>query len=329
MDYVDVLADSFRTALGPTAAAYALAAIGLNLHFGYTGLLNFGHVAFLMTGAYGAAITVDQGGPLWLGFLVGIAASIILGLLFGLPTLRLRAEYLAIVTIAAGEVLRTLLRSGGEDSLTRGVFGIQGFAGDFFDANPFSRGAYGWGRFAYSERSLWLLVVGWSLVVLATVLVSALVKSPWGRVLRAIREDEDAARSLGKNVFRFKLQSLVLGGALGAMAGMLLAVNRQSVQPDTFLPVLTFAIFTIVILGGPGSRFGPVVGAIGYWFVIQFTDRFLREAVEAGWVSDETLSSERIAAGRFVLVGLLLMALIVFRPQGILGKRQEVLLERD
>lgn len=329
MDYIDVLADSFRTALGPAAAVYALAAIGLNLHFGYTGLLNFGHVAFLMTGAYGVAITVDQGGPLWLGFVVGVVAAIVLGLLFGLPTLRLRAEYLAIVTIAAGEVLRTVLRSGGEDSLTRGVFGIQGFANDFFDANPFSRGDYGWGRFAYSERSLWVMVVGWTLVVGATVLVSALVRSPWGRVLRAIREDEDAARSLGKNVFRFKLQSLVLGGVLGALAGMLLAINRQSVQPDTFLPVVTFAIFTIVILGGPGSRLGPIVGSIAYWFVIQFTDRFLREAVEAGWVSDETLSSERIAAGRFVLVGLLLMALIVFRPQGILGKRQEVLLERD
>ncbi|MET0903543.1 MAG: branched-chain amino acid ABC transporter permease [Acidimicrobiales bacterium] len=329
MDWIDVLADSFRTALGPTAAAYALAAIGLNLHFGYTGLLNFGHVAFLMIGAYGAAITVDQGGPLWLGFLVGVAGAVILGLIFGLPTLRLRVEYLAIVTIAAGEVLRVLMRSGGEDSLTGGVFGLQGFAGGFFDANPFSRGSFGWGRLSYSERSLWVMVVGWSLVALMTLLVSALVRSPWGRVLRAVREDEDAARSLGKNVFRFKLQSLVLGGVIGALAGILLAIDRQSVQPDAFLPVLTFAIFTVVILGGPGTRLGPVVGSMVYWFVIQFTDRFLRETVEAGWVSEDTLSSERIAGGRFVLVGLLLMVLVVYRPQGILGKRQEVLLERE
>jgi neutral amino acid transport system permease protein len=252
---------------------------------------------------------------------------VVLGLLFGLPTLRLRVEYLAIVTIAAGEVLRVILRSGGEDSLTRGVFGIQGFAGGFFDANPFSRGSYGWGRLSYSERSLWVMVVGWSLVVLVTLLVTALVRSPWGRVLRAIREDEDAARSLGKNVFRFKLQSLVLGGVIGAAAGMLLAIDRQSVQPDAFLPVLTFALFTVVILGGPGSRLGPVVGAIVYWFVIQVADRTLREMVDAGWVSEGTLPSERIGAARFVLVGLLLMALVVFRPQGILGKRQEVLLE--
>lgn len=328
MDFVDVIADSLRTAFGPVAAAYALAAIGLNVQFGYTGLLNFGHVAFLMTGAYGAAITVDSGGSLWLGLLVGTVAAVLLGLVFGLPTLRLRVEYLAIVTIAAGEVLRTLLRSGGEDSLTRGVFGIQGFAGDFFDVNPFGRGSYGWGRLAYSERSLWVLVVGWSLVLLVTLVVSALVRSPWGRILRAIREDEDAARALGKNVFRFKLQSLVLGGVLGAAAGMLLAIDRQSVNPDTFLPVVTFALLTIVILGGAGSRLGPVVGAIVYWFIIQFTDRFLREAVEAGWVSNRTLSPERIGAARFVLVGLLLMAVMIFRPQGVLGKREEVLLER-
>jgi branched-chain amino acid transport system permease protein len=328
MDYIDVLADSLRTAFGPVAAAYALAAIGLNLHFGYTGLLNFGHVAFLMTGAYGAAITVDQGGSLWLGLVVGTAAAVVLGLMFGLPTLRLRVEYLAIVTIAAGEVLRTIVRSGGEDSLTRGVFGIQGFAGDFFDANPIDRGSYGWGRLAYSERSLWVMIVGWLLVAVATLVIAALTRSPWGRVLRAIREDEDAARSLGKNVFRFKVQSLVVGGAIGSAAGMLLAINRQSVNPDTFLPVVTFAVFTIVILGGPGSRLGPIVGAIIYWFVIQFTDRFLREAVEAGWFSDDTLTPERIAATRFALVGLLLMGLIIFRPQGVLGRREEVILER-
>lgn len=329
MDLVDVLLDSLRTALGPVAAGYALAAIGLNIHFGFTGLLNFGHVAFLMAGAYGAAITVDQGGSLWLGLLVGVMAAVIVGLAFGLPTLRLRVEYLAIVTIAAGEVLRTLLRSGGEDSLTRGVFGIQGFAGDFFDVNPYADGSYGWGRFSYSERSLWVLTAGWLLVALGSFIVALLVRSPWGRVLRAIREDEDAARSLGKNVFRFKLQSLVLGGVFGAFGGMLLAIDRQSVNPDTFLPVITFAVFTIVILGGPGARLGPIIGAIVYWFVIEFADRFLREMVDAGWVSGDTLTPERIAGSRFVLVGLLLMGLMIFRPQGVLGKREEVLLERD
>src|SRR5690606_29772259 len=151
---------------------------------------------------------------------VGIVLSALLGVLLGLPTLRLRAEYLAIVTIAAGEVLRTLVRSGGEDSLTRGVFGIQRFADRFFELNPFSDGSYGWGRFSYTERAMWLLVVGWALVGVATVLVALLARSPWGRILRAIREDEDATRSVGKDVFSYKLQSLVLGGVLGGLGGM-------------------------------------------------------------------------------------------------------------
>lgn len=329
MDIGDVLFDSLRTAFGPIAAAYALAAVGLNLHFGYTGLLNFGHVAFLMTGAYGTAITVDQGGPLWLGVLVGVAAAVILGLLFGLPTLRLRVEYLAIVAIAAGEVLRVIVRGGGEDSLTRGVFGIQGFAGGFFDLNPFGDGRYGWGRFSYSERGLWVLVVAWGLALLATALVYLLIRSPWGRVLRAIREDEDAARSLGKNVFVYKLQSLVIGGVIGALAGMVLAIDRQSVRPDSYVPVITFAIFAIVILGGPGSRLGPIVGSIVYWFLIQFADRFLREAIDAGWISETIIDSTDVGAVRFMLVGLLLILLMVFRPQGILGRREEVLLDAE
>ena len=329
MDFGDVVFDSLRTAFGPIAAGYALAAVGLNLHYGYTGLLNFGHVAFIMTGAYGAAITVDQGGSLWLGVLVGVAAAVVLGLLFGLPTLRLRVEYLAIVTIAAGEVLRVIIRSGGEDSLTHGVFGIQRFAGDFFDLNPFGAGRYGWGRFSYTERGLWVLVVGWALVVLATLLVYMLTRSPWGRVLRSIREDEDAARSLGKNVFVYKLQSLVIGGVIGALSGTLLAIDRQSVNPDSYLPVVTFAIFAIVILGGPGSPLGPVVGAVVYWFVIQFADRFLREAIDAGWVPGDVIRSTDVGAVRFALVGLMLILLMVYRPQGLLGRREEVLLDAD
>jgi neutral amino acid transport system permease protein len=327
MDIVEVLADAVRVAIGPIAAAYALAAVGLNLQFGYTGLLNFGHVAFLMVGAYGTAITVDQGGPLWLGLLVGVAAAVALGLLFGLPTLRLRADYLAIVTIAAAEVLRILIRGPGEDSLTRGVFGIQRFGNGFFDLNPFPNGEYGIGRITFTERGMWVLTVAWLLVAIFTVLVLLLTRSPWGRVLRAIREDEDAARSLGKNVFVLKLQSLVIGGVIGAFSGMLLAIDRQSVNPDSYLPVVTFAVYTVLILGGPASRLGPVVGAVVYWFIIQFTEGFAREAIRAGWIPESVLDETDIGALRFALVGLGLMLLMIFRPQGILGKREEVLVD--
>jgi neutral amino acid transport system permease protein len=314
-------------AIGPLAAAYALVAVGLNLQFGYTGLLNFGHVAFLMVGAYGTAITVDQGGPLWLGLLVGVLAAVALGLLFGLPTLRLRADYLAIVTIAAAEVLRIIIRGPGEDSLTHGVFGIQRFGDGFFDLNPFPDGKYGIGRVSYTERGMWVLTVGWLLVALFTVLVVLLTRSPWGRTLRAIREDEDAARSLGKNAFVLKLQSLVIGGVIGAFSGMLLAIDRQSVNPDSYLPVVTFAIYTVLIMGGPASRLGPIVGAVIYWFIIQFTEGFAREAIRAGWIPDSILEESDIGALRFALVGLGLMLLMIFRPQGILGKREEVLID--
>lgn len=327
MDLERIFADSLTAAFGPTAAAYAVAAIGLNLQFGFTGLLNFGHVAFMMSGAYGLAITVDQGGSFWLGLVVGVVAAALVGFVLGLPTLRLRAEYLAIVTIAAGEVLRNVIRLGGEDGLTRGVFGIQRFANRFFDLNPFGDGKYGWGRFSYTERQLWVLVVGWALVALATVLVHRLARSPWGRVLRAIREDEDVARSLGKNVFAYKLQSLVVGGIMGAFGGMMLAIDRQSVNPDTFLPTVTFVVFAIVIIGGPGSILGPIVGSAVYWFLIVFTDRFLREAIDTGWISERILDPNYVGQVRFILLGALLMALMVFRPQGALGRREEVLLE--
>jgi branched-chain amino acid transport system permease protein len=325
MDIVSVLQDALRTGFGPVAAAYALTVIGLNLQFGYTGLLNFGQVAFLAVGAYGTAITVDQGGPFWLGIIVGIAASVLLGLLFGLPTLRLRADYLAIVTVASGEVVRTLLRSGDEDSLTRGVFGITGFAGGFYDRNPFSGGLNIWGRWAYSERALWIATVGWVLVAVFTVLVSLLVTSPYGRVLRSIREDEDASRSLGKNVFSYKLQSLVIGGAIAAFGGIVIAIERASVTPDTYLPVGTFVAYAVLILGGPATRLGPIVGAVAYWFLISFTDGILRESIDAGWIG--FIDNTDIGAVRFMLVGLALMLLMIFRPQGILGKREEVMLD--
>jgi branched-chain amino acid transport system permease protein len=325
MDIVSVLQDALRTGFGPLAAAYALTVIGLNLQFGYTGLLNFGQVAFLAVGAYGTAVTVDQGGPFWLGIIVGVAAAVLLGLVFGLPTLRLRADYLAIVTVASGEVVRTLLRSGDEDSLTRGVFGITQFAGGFYDLNPFSSGLDLWGRWAYSERQLWIATAGWLLVAIFTVLTSLLVTSPYGRVLRSIREDEDASRSLGKNVFSYKLQSLVIGGAIAAFGGIVIAVERASVTPDTYLPVGTFVAYAVLILGGPATRLGPIVGAIVYWFLISFTDGFLRESIDAGWIG--FIEDTDIGAVRFMLVGLALMLLMIFRPQGILGKREEVMLD--
>jgi branched-chain amino acid transport system permease protein len=319
--------DAILAGIGIQAAAFALAAVGLNLQFGYTGLLNFGHVAFMLVGAYGAAITVNQGGPLWLGVLVGVAAAVGLGLVFGLPTLRLRADYLAIVTITAGETLRLVVNSGSQTSLTQGPFGIQRFANSFFNINPIPSGTYGAGRVTFANTELWVVVVAWALVIVADLLVYRLVSSPWGRAIRAIREDEDAARSLGKNTFAYKLQSLVLGGIMGALAGVMLAIDQQSVSPGYYLPYVTFFVFTMVILGGPGTVQGPIVGAILFWFLIQLTAGVLTDAVVSGWIPSGLLSTDDVLTFRFVLVGASLIGLAIWRPQGIFGKREELLID--
>ncbi|HWH35260.1 MAG TPA: branched-chain amino acid ABC transporter permease [Acidimicrobiales bacterium] len=326
MDLAGALGEALRVGIGPQAAAYAVAAIGLNLHFGYTGLLNFGHVGFFLVGAYGAAITVDAGGSLWLGIGVGLLASVALALVLGVPTLRLRADYLAIVTIAVAEILRLVVRANAARPLTGGVFGIRAVAGSFYDLNPIPPGTYGALGLVFSHRSLWVIIAGWTLAGACTVVVWALVRSPWGRVLRAIREDEDAARSLGKNVFAYKLQSLVLGGALGALAGILLMINQQSVVPDTYLAVLTFYTYTVLILGGTGTTWGPIVGSIVFWFLTQLTESLLRQAVQSGSLGG-LFDVQDLAALRFALVGLGLILLMVFRPQGIFGRRAELQLD--
>ncbi len=326
-DVVRALVDALRSALGTSAVMFALAGVGLNVMFGYTGLLNFGHVGSLLVGGYGTAITVNLGGPLWLGVLIGITAAVLLGLIYGLPTLRLREDYLAIVTIAAAEILRLLVRSSALEPLTQGVFGIQKFADEFYSLNPFPRGSYGIWRITWDANTLWAIVVGWLVVALSVWLVWALTRAPWGRVLKAIREDEDAARALGKNVFGYKLQSLAIGGAIGSLAGIFFAVQTQSVNPDSFQPLFTFLAYAVVILGGPGRVMGPVVGSILFWFLLSFTEAILRQAVTVGYIPDWLLSAQEVAAVRWILVGLGLMLLMTFRPQGLFGSREETLID--
>ncbi len=328
MNFVEIVSDAVVVALGVNGLAYAMAGIGLNLHFGYTGLLNFGHAAFMMFGAYGLAITVDFGGSFWLGLVMAVIAPTLLALLLGLPTLRLRTDYLAITTIAAAEGLRLLFRSSLLEPLTSGVFGIQQFADPFYRLNPFDVGAsYDLvGSIGFSGRQLWVVVVGWTLVALAGLVVWLLDRAPWGRVLRSIREDEDAARSLGKNVFAYKLQSLVVGGIFGGLGGMLLVISFQNVNPDIFLPLITFFVYVVVILGGPGTAFGPIIGSVIFWFVLELARGVMAGAVGAGYIPEAILSSQQISSVRFVLVGLMLLGLMAFRPQGIFGDREEMIL---
>jgi len=326
VDWANIFENALRASISKDAIVYALAAIGLNLHFGFTGLLNFGQAGFIALGAYGTAITVDYyGQSLWLGLAASVALAVTFALLLGVPTLRLRADYLAIVTIAAAEGLRLILRSVTFGDITGGSSGINGFAGDFYSVNPFPEGSYGYGPFRYSEDTWWFLTVGWGLVALATLLTWALMRSPWGRVLKSIRENEDAARSLGKNVYSYKMQSLVLGGVIGALGGFINAVATRSVQPDNFGTAITFFAYTALILGGTARIWGPIVGSMIFWVLISFTDNFLRQAV----ANDLTpfISGTQVGQVRFMLVGLGLALLMIFRPQGIFGNRREIELD--
>ena len=327
MNWERIFSNAIESAIGRDAMVFALAAVGLNLHFGYTGLLNFGQVGFMAVGAYGVGISVIEfGWPLWAAVLVGIVGAVLLALVLGLPTLRLRADYLAIVTIAAGEILRFIFRAAEFRDFTGGSNGINGFAGDFIDANPFADGEYGFWLVKFSETQLWVLTVGWTLVLLSVLLIWALVRSPWGRVLKAIREDEDAVRALGKNVYSYKMQSLIVGGVIGSLAGMMLALSAGSVQPDNYGTATTFFAYVCLLLGGAATIWGPVVGSMLFWLIMSFTENMLRQAVENDHIPDSIMSGTQVGQVRFMFVGLLLVLLMVFRPQGIFGDRREIAL---
>ena len=197
MDFIKILENTISAFFGIDAAYFALAAIGLNIQFGYTGLLNFGQSAFMACGAYGLGMTSQYFGVgLWWGVLIGLVLVIILGLLVGIPTLRLRADYLAIVTIATAEIVRLVVRSVRFKQYFGGSDGINGFSDSFRTlGNDFGieeADDYGFWPFKFTGRELWVLIVGWLLVAVFGFVVYKLMKSPWGRVLKAIREDEDA-----------------------------------------------------------------------------------------------------------------------------------------
>jgi neutral amino acid transport system permease protein len=328
MDFGSILSQALGQILGIDTMVFVLAAIGLNMHFGYTGLLNFGQAAFVAMGAYGVGISVTYlDAPLWVGFIVGIAAATVLALILGVPTLRLRADYLAIATIATAEIFRFVVRSSTADEVTGGSNGINGMAREFYAANPFPDGTYGFGPWEYSERGLWIRIFGLFLIAVSLVIVTLLVRSPWGRVLKGIREDEDAVRSLGKNIFAYKMQALVLGGVIGAFAGFVLSLSRGSVQPDNYATQLTFLAYTALLLGGAARIWGPVLGGVILWATLSLTDTLLRGAVGAGYIPTWLMDGVQVGQVRFILVGLALMLLMAFRPQGILGDRRELVLD--
>jgi branched-chain amino acid transport system permease protein len=314
----------FWVSVGVLAGIYAIVGLGLQLNTGYTGIVNFGMAAFMAIGAYTMAILVLKAGfSFWLSLPIATATSMLFGVIVGLPSLRLRADYFAIATIAMAEMVRIFAQNARD--LTGGNQGLFCEEG-----NPSNCYPNAWNSISESiddfVANFWsdppsllpLLLVIWVVVALATVGLIYIQGSPWGRVLRAIREDEDAALALGKNTLAFKLQSLAIGALLGSVAGFFLALNLRTVHPLDFEPLVTFFAFSVLILGGMANYKGVFVGSILFWFVLEGT-RFLD-------LPDPPFTETRIAALRLAITGLLLIGLMAFRPQGMFGKREEMVL---
>jgi ABC-type branched-subunit amino acid transport system permease subunit len=319
MDFGFILSSAAGELFSPTTAAYALAALGLAVHFGYSGLLNFGQAGFMAVGAYGFAIsTLTFHVPFFVGLLIAIVCSSLFALLLGIPTLRLRADYLAIVTIAAAEIVRYIVTTNQLTSVTGSANGLAAFEGGFYTMNPFPEGLY----LGMNNRDFFIRVVGWGLVIIGCVIVWLLMRSPWGRVLKGIREDENAVRSLGKNVYAYKMQALVIGGVLGALAGMIFTLPRGAVQPANYGTELTFFLWTCLLLGGMATVLGPVIGAMIFWVVLSLTQSILYGLIESGAVS--WLTTVQAGQLRYILVGIALMLLMIFRPQGVFGNKKEL-----
>jgi branched-chain amino acid transport system permease protein len=242
-----------------------------------------------------------------------VAAAAAGGLLLGLPTLRLRADYFAIVTIAAGEILRIAIQN--EEGTTGGTQGLRGASGSWRDANNEILDFFS-GLGIELDRRVPLLVIVWLTAIAIGLLLVYLSRTPWRRVLRAVRENEEAAAAAGKPVFRYKLQALAFGSAIAGLAGVLYTLFSTTLFPTNFEPIFTFVGFAILILGGIGSYFGVVVGSVVIGLIVSGT-RFL----------DFPIDADKVAALRFVVIGLLIMAVMAFRPQGLFGKKEELHLD--
>ncbi len=322
MNFLQILSNTAAQILAPATLGYVLAAIGLSVHFGFAGLLNMGVAGFMAIGAYGFAISIASFAVPWpLAIVIGLIASVLFALVMGIPTLRLRGDYLAIVTIAAAEVLRLLFLTSAFRNYTGSADGLSGFQASFRASNPLPPGRWGFGPWTYQSDQWWVIIVGIITIAIVLVFVWLLLRSPWGRVIRGIREDEDAVRSLGKNVFSFKMQALIVGGVIIAAGGIVTAMGTN-VNPNVYVTSQTFYIWTALLLGGAATIFGPVLGAVLFWVVRAFLSNLLPALVEIGWLPFLTTEQSQMLV--FVLVGVALMLLVIFRPQGILGSKKEL-----
>ncbi|HOX93997.1 MAG TPA: branched-chain amino acid ABC transporter permease [Syntrophales bacterium] len=279
-------------------AIYAVFALSLNVEVGYTGLFNFGHVAFFAVGAYTSALLTLAGTPFLWSLPAALAAAGLCGFLLGIPALKLQGDYFGIATLGFGEILRMIFIN--EVWLTKGPMGLPGIPrpelfGFVFDTLP---------------RYLALSAAA----TLATFAILAfVVLSPFGRALRAVRDDETAAEILGKNAYAFKIKSFVLGSVFAGLAGVLWAHYVTFISPGDFTLTETILVLLIVVMGGKGTLWGPLVGAVTL-IVFQESVRYLRLPPE--W-------TRLLGPLQQMVFGLLLVALMVFRPGGIVREKGE------
>jgi branched-chain amino acid transport system permease protein len=279
------------------AAIYGILAISLNLVVGATGLFNLGHAAFYGIGAYTSALLAKSGIPWLLAMLAGVALAAFIAFLVGIPTLRLVGDYLAVVTMGLGEIARAVFKNW--LPVTRGPMGLPGIphaalAGFKFDTA---------GRF---------LALGAVCLLLSYLLAQRLLRSPFGRVLKGIRDDELAVQALGKNVYRFKLRILVVGSGLAGLAGSLFAHYVAFIDPGSFVMWLTFFILLIIVLGGLGNNLGAVVVTVAFVGLREG----LRFVKLPGWLNPAALQQ--------LLFGVLLIVATIFVPRGLIPERRIV-----
>ncbi len=291
------------------ALTFAIICLGLNIQWGQTGLFNVGIAGFVAIGAYVSALltTPDAPGrfggfemPIIVGWLGGALAAGLATFLVGALTIRLRADYLAIATFGVAVAVQLCLLN--LEAITGGPFGI-GFIPRLFAGKA-------------GNPSLFSAL---NLVVLIAVVASVyfglerLVRSPWGRVLRAIREDETAALALGKNAVRFRLQAFAIGGAIMGLAGATQAHFIGFIAPDNYLPTLTFQVWAMLIVGGSGNNRGAILGAVIVWGLWAVS----ASAVSAVFPPEQ---QARAASLQIVLIGVTLCAILLLRPRGLLGE---------
>jgi branched-chain amino acid transport system permease protein len=318
MEFWDV---GYWTGYAVMAATYAVFTLGLNVHWGFTGLFNIGIAGFFALGAYTSALLTtpppDKGlffedfkwggdlasriefGDLWfvVALLAAGAVCGVVALIIGFITLRLRDDYLAIATLGIAETVRhVFLNEKWLANGSKGLYRIPKFLEDLVAPANYD-----------------YLYLGVVLVILALlyVLVERIIRSPWGRVLKSIREDEVTAAASGKNVFSFKLQAFILGAVIMGIGGAVFAHNIRFVGPSAFDPLLaTFVIWAMLMVGGSGNNKGAILGAFVVWFIWSGT-QFL-----PGFLADPNF--------RYVMVGVLIVAVILLRPEGILGEERRV-----